>query len=629
MLCILYFALRIPADSLAMPFREFHFQWEFEFQATPEQLWPFVADTNRFNRDTKVPQLEIDADHKGMRNARRRVRLSIYGMPIEWEEQPFEWVKPFRFGIERVYSKGPMSRMKAFGVLTPIDSGRTKLTYELWATPRNVFGLLAIPLQIRFLTAPRFRAAFKRYGALARDSWQREIPTATNTSYDVDQQRLNSLKQKLLGDLGERETDTGPGIVNKLADFLLSADDFSVARIRPYQLADQWAESRREVLEICLLATRVGILDLQWDILCPLCRGPQKSGSSLKDISSGVHCNSCKIDFTANFDRFVELTFRPNAAVRRVNVAEYCIGSPELTPHVVAQQLLKPGEQRELTLPLEIGNYRLRALELPGSLSVVVSADGPPSARIVAASQGWNGELLQIGERSALEFNNETEAEQLIILERTAWTDQATTAAEVTALQIFRDLFSTEALRPGEQISVGTLTVLFTDLKNSTRLYREIGDATAFGRVMNHFDLLRKSIAEHDGAIVKTIGDAVMAVFRRPVGALTAIIEAQNALANPTDGSMPLALKAGIHTGPCIAVTLNDRLDYFGSTVNLAARLEGLSNGCDVIISRTMYDDAEFSQLLEEGKFEATPFDISVKGFDDERFELWRILRGT
>ena len=608
-----------------MPFREFHYQWEFEFQATPEQLWPFVADTNRFNRDTKVPQLKVDGEDKRMRNARRRVRLSIYGMPIEWEEQPFEWVKPFRFGIDRVYSKGPMAHMRALAELTPIADDRTKLSYKLWATPRNLIGLFAIPLQIRFLTAPRFRAAFKRYGALANNSAQRDLPSATATAVDVDQQRLHALKQKLLGSLVEHQIESGPGIVNKLVEFLASADDFAVARIRAYQLADEWKELRRDVLEICLLATRVGILDLQWDILCPLCRGARDSGSSLRDIPTGAHCSTCNIDFTVNFDRFVELTFRPNAAVRRVDVADYCIGSPELTPHVVAQQLLKQGEERKLTLPLEVGNYRLRALELPGSLFVTVSAGGSPSAKIIAAKPGWNGELLRIGERSELELKNETEDEQLIILERTAWTDQATTAAEVTALQMFRDLFSSEALRPGEQISVGTLTVLFTDLKNSTRLYREIGDATAFGRVMNHFDVLRKAIAEHEGAIVKTIGDAVMAVFRRPVDALIAISQAQKTLADPTDGSMPLTLKAGIHTGPCIAVTLNDRLDYFGSTVNLAARLEALSSGCDVIISRTLYDDPEFAQFLEEGKFQVTPFDVAVKGFDDERFELWRV----
>ena len=173
-----------------MPFREFQYQWEFEFQATPEQLWPFVADTNRFNRDTKVPQLQVDGEDKRMRNARRRVRLSIYGMPIEWEEQPFEWVKPFRFGIDRIYSKGPMAQMRALAELTPIADDRTKLNYKLWATPRNLIGLFAIPLQIRFLTAPRFRAAFKRYGALAKNSAQRDIPAATTTAVDVDQQRL-------------------------------------------------------------------------------------------------------------------------------------------------------------------------------------------------------------------------------------------------------------------------------------------------------------------------------------------------------------------------------------------------------------------------------------------------------
>jgi len=607
-----------------MPFRELHFQWTFEFQATPEQLWPFVADTNRFNRDTKVPPLEIEGGQKRMPNARRRVRLSIYGMPVEWEEQPFEWVKPFRFGVERVYSKGPMARMKALAELTPTDSGGTKLTYKLWATPRNMIGLVAIPLQIRLMTAPRFRSTFKQYAQLATVTAPPPMPAETNPSYDLDQQRLLALKHKLMGSFAQERQDSSLRIADRLFDFIQTADDFAVARIRAYQLADDWQQDRREVLKVCLLATRAGILDLQWDLLCPHCRGAQESESSLKDLSSKAHCKTCRIDFTATFDRYVELTFRPNAAVRRVDVTEYCIGSPERTPHVVAQQLLKRQEVRKLSLPLERGNYRLRTLELPGASPVTVSPGGAQSARVVLHDAGLNDDLLSISEHCELELVNETSAEQLFILERTAWTDQATTAAEVTALQMFRDLFSSEALRPGEQISVGTLTVLFTDLKNSTRLYREIGDATAFGRVMNHFDVLRKAITEQDGAIVKTIGDAVMAVFRRPVAAVLAVSQAQKELASPGYGN-PLTLKAGIHTGPCIAVTLNDRLDYFGSTVNLAARLEGLSSGSDVIVSRTLYDDPEFAGLLEAGDFQTEAFDIAVKGFDEEQFELWRV----
>jgi class 3 adenylate cyclase len=90
---------------------------------------------------------------------------------------------------------------------------------------------------------------------------------------------------------------------------------------------------------------------------------------------------------------------------------------------------------------------------------------------------------------------------------------------------------------------------------------------------------------------------------------------------------MPLQLKAGFNTGPCIAVTLNDRLDYFGSTVNMAARLEGLSSGTDVIISGSVYEDAKVRELIEAEGLSAVEFDMVLKGFEDERFELWRVSR--
>ncbi len=144
---------------------------------------------------------------------------------------------------------------------------------------------------------------------------------------------------------------------------------------------------------------------------------------------------------------------------------------------------------------------------------------------------------------------------------------------------------------------------------------------------MNHFDVLRQVIAEEEGALVKTIGDAVMAVFRRPAGALRAILRAQKRLASPPAGMRPLRLKVGIHAGPSIAVTLNDRLDYFGCTVNMAARLEGLSTGEDVVISSAVHSDPEVTELLESPACElkATPFEHVLKGFDEESFMLWRV----
>jgi class 3 adenylate cyclase len=604
-----------------MSYRELNYRWEYDLKASPEKLWPFVADTNRFNRDTGVPSVEAaKTTRQRLHNARRRLRLSVFGIAVEWEEQPFEWVRPYRFGVKRTYTKGPMIELRALAELERLDNGGTRLVYSVAIKPRSPFAALIVWLQIKFVNSRRFARAFINYDNFA--TADAEMPQATAVELEpAASERFPLIKSKLVAEGAD------PEVVDRLLSFVQSADDFSVSRIRPYALADDWKMPRRAVLETCLRSTRHGLLDLQWELLCPLCRGAQETGHSLRDINSKIHCETCRIDFTVNFDRFVEVTFRPNALLRQVEDRDYCMGSPQRTPHIVAQQLLPPQNVRSLSLPLEPGRYRLRALELSGGQDVSVSENGSASAHVAVSEAGWPANELKLATQSSLELENGTNAEQLLILERLAWSDQSATAAEVTALQIFRDLFSNEALRPGQQISVGTLTILFTDLRHSTQLYREIGDATAFGRVMNHFDVLKKLIAEEDGALVKTIGDAVMAVFRRPVSALRAMLSAQQMLAAPADGAAPLTLKAGIHTGPCIAVTLNDRLDYFGSTVNMAARLEGLSNGNDVIISKALYDDPEVRELINSGNLEAKPFDIELKGFEMERFELLRIAK--
>ena len=605
-----------------MPYREFHYRWEYRLKSDPERLWSFVADTNRFNRDTGVPSISEGKPGARLRNARRRLRLSFLGLPVEWEEQPFEWIRPSRFGVTRKYIKGPVAELRVLAELTPQTGGGTQLSYQVWARPKTLLGFIVIPLQIGQISARKFASAFRRYDqAVATDvvaSSDEAVPEISSGARD----RIEAVEARLVAE------GVSANVARLLTDFVQHGDDFSVSRISPYVLADNWGVSRREVLEACLRATRAGLLDLRWDLLCPLCRGPQESESSLSEISSKVHCETCRIDFTVNFDRFVEITFRPNAAVRTADVKNYCIGSPQRTPHVVAQQLLEGHTHRSVLLPLEEGRYRLRVLELAGERLLTIDANGEKSAT-VTVSNDIAGPELTLSSPMTLNLENASDAEQLFILERLSWSDQAATAAEVTALQIFRDLFSSEALRPGDQISVGTLTVLFTDLRNSTRLYRDIGDATAFGRVMNHFDVLKRAIAQADGALVKTIGDAVMGVFRNPASALSAMLQAQQELAAPPEGTAPLTLKAGIHIGPCIAVTLNERLDYFGSTVNMAARLEGLSTGNDVVISAAVYNDPEVRNLLNEPDqhLEAAPFVMELKGFDQEQFDLWRVMR--
>ncbi|MBC7911992.1 MAG: SRPBCC family protein, partial [Pyrinomonadaceae bacterium] len=404
-----------------MSYKEFHYRWEYELQSSPEELWPLVADTNRFNRDTGLPTVEVrqGEGEERLRNARRRLRLFKFGVPVEWEEQPFEWVRPFRFGVERRYLKGPVAEMRVLAELQPRTEGGTKLTYQVWATPRNALGRTAIPLQIGMLAARSFSAAIRRYDKfVAKDQTPLYEPTKAGFS-PGGRVRLDALCEKLVSQGAAQE------IVVRLEELIAQADDLTLARIRPHTLADYWGAPRRDVLEVCLWATRVGLLDLQWDMICPHCRGASQSSRSLSGLRSDAYCESCNIDFSVNFDQSVELTFKPNPAVRQIEAQQFCVGGPQVTPHVVAQQLIASNAARTLKLPLESGRYRLRTVELPGGQFLSVTSGGAESATLHAQTSGWTNEELKLSLMPSLDLKNSTDNEQLFILERMAWSDQS------------------------------------------------------------------------------------------------------------------------------------------------------------------------------------------------------------
>jgi class 3 adenylate cyclase len=142
------------------------------------------------------------------------------------------------------------------------------------------------------------------------------------------------------------------------------------------------------------------------------------------------------------------------------------------------------------------------------------------------------------------------------------------------------------------------------------------------------------------------MGDAIMAVFPRPVAAVRAMVRVQNQLARPGAFDLPagvtatpfargaFALKVGIHTGPCLAINQNDRLDYFGTTVNLTARLCGLSTGEDLVLSDVTHRDHEVAAYLADPaahladsreQLGVTAGRTTLKGFGADAFDVWRV----
>jgi predicted ATPase/DNA-binding SARP family transcriptional activator len=151
------------------------------------------------------------------------------------------------------------------------------------------------------------------------------------------------------------------------------------------------------------------------------------------------------------------------------------------------------------------------------------------------------------------------------------------------------------------QATSGILTFLFTDLESSTRLWDE-HEAAMSAALERHDALLREVVTRNDGRVMKTTGDGTFAVFANAAGALQAAAEAQRALEATVWGETgPLRARIALHTGE--AEQRDD--DYFGPTLNRAARLMGIAHGGQVLVSNAteaLVRDAPGVDLVDLGE---------------------------
>jgi class 3 adenylate cyclase len=614
------------------------YDWHWQLQASPERLWELIADTNRLNQVTGMPKVQFERRQapEGFVSLFAHAQVGRW-FALDWQEEPFDWVRPSTHRVKRVFQRSrffPFKSLENFFTLTPSQGG-TDLNFKLTLEGNGLIGRLFIPGIAKNVHAS-FERAFRQMDAYLAGEAQRAFETPLIELDETARQRLARLMEELRG------RNHPPALLDSFQRHLYAAPSEELTRMRPFAYADRWGQDRYSTLALFLHAASLGILDLSWDVLCPDCRGAGHKSRALSDLPETVHCPSCNIDYQAYFDRSIEATFNLNPQIFPVERVDYCIGGPHAAPHVLVQQVLQPEETRTLCLSLERGAYRLRIpslgpqgvrtpasvlAPLPGQPWLMVMDEGPQASQVdISPSDVQVSEtVLGCGELT-LTLHNHTDAVQFFILEDGRWSEHIATAADVTALQAFRDLFSAEALRPGYSIQIQNMVVLFTDLKDSTRLYQRVGDASAFGRVIDHFDLLREVVQATHGSVVKTIGDAVMAVFRDPADGLRAAFQMHQAIDayNRQSGREPLCLKIGLHQGACIAVTLNERLDYFGSTVNLAARLESQSQGGDVVVSQALVDDPAVKSFLSHSHAQIQRLNVHLKGLEGE-YILYRL----
>ena len=560
--------------------------WIFDLALPPEDLWLYLRDTSRLNRALGLGEMHFEE-----RGGRLWGRSRTGGIEHAWVEHPWSWIAAQSVVAVREYQAGFAKWVRAVYRLEANEAGTRLHVYFGWI-PRGAWQRLVLKASLGWVRGnyERVLRDMERFHGDATAPPPYRPPPAT-AAHGLA--RLGELVE----DLVERGED--PSVVRRLAGHLAQGDELELHRIRVLGLARGWGVDADDLIRTCLQATRSGMLVLSWDVICPHCRGVRSQHERLADLPTEGRCEICVLDFATDGLDAIEVTFGVHPSIRDVPERFYCAAEPAMKPHVVVQQLLRPGERIVIDVELR---------------------DEPHRRRI----QGRAGHDVLDGGPAQLVFENTWDSDIVALVERAGWREDLLRPVRLFNLQEFRDLFGEEYLGTEVRLAVGEQTVLFTDVVGSTRMYVERGDPGAFAAIKAHFTDVIRCVSEHNGAVVKTIGDAVMAAFADPVDAIEAAEAIQRAFPEDRE-DLDLRLRISMNTGPCIAVRLNANIDYFGTTVNLAAKLQGCVGAGEVVVSAQTFEAAGVREHLSGRSLEDLAYAVAALAEEPLTVRRWKV----
>jgi class 3 adenylate cyclase len=590
-----------------------------ELASPIDKVWPLIVDTDRMNRLMGLEPVRYTPIPPGSHSSARFLgETRIGGFRMVYEESPYEWTLEKEFGVYRKCTVGPLAYISMGWTLKPGDKakggfeGGTHLTVRFESEAKN-----ALLKPFAWIGG---RSTVKNILELGRaiDLHVREnapspfLEPVAPSDHEALARGVARLKERGVRlDLAER-----------IGKHVQGCPDADAIRMRPFEIADEWGEPRREVLAAMLNAVPAGLVELRWAILCPSCRTASDQVPALDQITAEGHCQMCDIAFELDLDRAVEVTFFPHPTVRRVPDMMFCMGGPARTPHVLVQASIDAHEERTLDTPQKPGRYRI--FSRGGGRATLELAEGrDPEATVRVKDDHVDPVEVSLSPGGKLTVVNQDDDARHVKIERLEYASSAATAHYVSTMEDFRNIFGGELLKRGTPLKVARVSILFSDLTGSTALYSQVGDAAAFRLVDDHFDVLREVIKGHDGIVVKTMGDAIMASFTDDEACVRAAIDCMakfEAFRKDQKHADLTHVKIGVYSGPCYVITANNVLDYFGQTVNVASRLQHLAQSGEVIML-----EEELPRLgdLRENVTVSAPEEVKVKGVD----QLLRIVR--
>lgn len=446
-----------------------------------------------------------------------------------------------------------------------------------------------------------------------------------------------------------------PALVKKFGAILRGLDAWGLLRINPLRFAQDHQLDQAAAVDLFVHGAKVGLFDFAYHMVCPGCGGIEYSHHALDQIEPDVfHCTTCDRNIQSDLDDRVQVTFTLNPAVGMLQIDPYAEPqsyhryffsadldlSPELKKHLRDDYLgfaaIEPDENGKITFQGEPGKvYRLLCLEVHASLVFHVVAQPsalPQIADIELLSAGFVPTELELSAGEiTLHVHNRTKARRGIALYFTDFGSLASimqnapnvqrpclTGKMLLNNQSFRDLFRIQSLAPDLHLNIRSLTILFTDLKDSTEMYGQAGDAAAYSLVQKHFDLLTRVVRHYSGSIVKTMGDAIMATFSTPQDGVQAALDMVQHMEELKSlflqGGCETGIKIGLNEGAALAVNADERLDYFGQSVNVAARVRGLAEAGEIWLTDAVFDSYGVQDILRTRGYKTYKQSALLKG---------------
>lgn len=454
---------------------------------------------------------------------------------------------------------------------------------------------------------------------------------------------------QMLFDALRRSVD--PHVADTIESLVREGEDRSLCRVNVLSIAAEYRLDEEKTISGFLHAARLGLFELSWNVLCPGCGGVLDATRTLKSVRKDSYdCALCACGYEPTLDEMVEVTFTVSPTVRRIAAHDphslplieyfrqifWCSGV-DLPATSDLEKLIE-----EITLDaieLAPGEKALISMQLPAEFIIVfepvthaahfLDVKGEPTRErqnlgmVFSKTQAPTGTTEMRPGPLRLSFENRTDLRTLPSIwiagdklhDLLGRRRPFLTAKRLFTNQTFRDIYRTNTLDVDQGLKITSLTFLFTDLKGSTALYDRVGDLAAYDLVREHFRVLNDIVASETGAVVKTIGDAVMATFPSPDRALAAALRMRESV---RDLKKDLLIKIGIHEGPCLAVTLNDQLDYFGQTVNIAARVQGLADERAIFVTKPVVQHPQVARMIEQNKLIPTEQLASLRGVSDK-----------